>query len=320
MVNKLFPWFLFCCIFPLLSFGQVKFRDATFDSVHVQTFTYITKDGQNLGLDFYSPLSDNDEKRPLILYVHGGGFSSGSRNSPQIVKFCKKLAGYGFNTATISYRLTRMDKPEGFGCDCPAIDKMNTFQMAVEDLQDATHFLIQNRESLGIDPLKIILAGSSAGAETVLNAAYQPPMCYGLDSGPVSYAGVISMAGAIPDTIRIYNESAVPSLLFHGTCDNLVPFSAAPHRHCMPDQPGYLPLFGSFTIAGKLAKLQVPHWLHVTCGGGHELASSPMVSYFDVIVTFCYEYVVLGKGTIRQTIVPGNQYTCTYEHFGFCDR
>ncbi len=319
MIHRSFFCFLVILTFALHGLSQEQFRESVFDSVIVQTFTYATKEGQNLDLDFYSPFSFSDTKRPLVIYVHGGGFSSGKRNSPPVVNFCNKLAQYGYNIASISYRLTRMGKPEGFGCDCPAADKMNTFQSAVEDLQDATSFLIENRESLAIDPLKIILSGSSAGAETVLNAAYQPPMCYGLDSGPVSYAGVISMAGAIPDTIRIYNESAVPSLLFHGTCDNLVPFSSAPHRHCLPDQPGYLPLFGSLPIAGRLRTLQVPHWLYIMCGAGHEIASSPMTSCFDVIVAFCYEYVVLGKGSARRTVIPGDQQSCSYGHFDFCD-
>jgi acetyl esterase/lipase len=319
MIHKFSFCFLACLAFAFHGFSQNEYIESVYDSVIVQTFTYATKQGQNLDLDYYSPFSLSDTKRPLVIYVHGGGFSSGTRNSPKIVDFCNKLAQYGYNVASISYRLTRMGKPEGFGCDCPATEKMNTFQSAVEDLQDATFFLIENRESLAIDPQKIILAGSSAGAETVLNTAYQPPMCYGLDSGPVSYAGVISMAGAIPDTLRIYNESAVPSLLFHGTCDNLVPFSSASHRHCQPDQQGYLPLFGSLSIAQRLRTLQVPHWLYISCGAGHEIASDPMTSSFGVMVAFCYEYVVLGKGSIRQTIIPGDQRSCTYGNFDFCD-
>jgi len=319
MVRKFIFCFLSSVTFVFHGLSQEQYREAVYDSVIIQTFTYATKGGQNLDLDYYSPWSFNEAKRPLVIYVHGGGFSSGRRNSPKITEFCNKLAQYGYNVASISYRLTRMGKPEGFGCDCPATEKMNTFQSAVEDLQDATYFLIENREPLAIDPLKIILAGSSAGAETVLNAAYQPPVCYGLDSGPLSYAGVISMAGAIPDTISIYSESAVPSLLFHGTCDNLVPFSSASHRHCLPDQPGYLPLFGSLPISQRLRTLQLPHWLYITCGAGHEIASSPMTSSFDVIVDFCFEYVVLGKGSIRQTIIPGNQRSCNYGHFAFCD-
>ena len=214
MVRRISSYCIFICLIFLFSFskGQERYNEAIFDSVRVETYTYANKAGQNLDLDFYAPFPDPDQSRPMIIYVHGGGFSGGIRNSPEIVSFCKNLATYGYTCASITYRLTRQNKETGFGCDCTAIEKLNTFHSAVEDLQDATFFLVQRREVLGIDPQKIILAGSSAGAETVLNAAYQPPYCYGLDSGPVSYAGVISMAGAIPDTTRIFRESAIPSL------------------------------------------------------------------------------------------------------------
>lgn len=305
--------------FPVLFYAQERYVSAIFDSVEVQTFTYATKNGQNLELDYYSPYADKEERRPLIIYVHGGGFSSGVRNSPEIVKFCRQLAGCGYSTASISYRLTRKDKLTGFGCDCPVIDKLNTFQSALEDLQDAAFFLVQRRESLNFDPLKMILAGSSAGAETVLNAAFNPPMCYNLASGPVRFAGVISMAGAIADTMKIYAESAIPSLLFHGTCDDLVPYATAAHRYCTKGQPGFLTMYGSFTIARKLNELQVPYWLHTTCGGGHEIASTPMNSYFKEIVQFCNDYVIKKTGTAKRTIIPGNQSGCQHEHFGFCN-
>jgi len=303
---------------PLLMTGQERYLEPLFDSVSVQTFTYATKDGQNLDLDVYTPWGDAEEQRPLVLYVHGGGFSGGTRNSADIVSFCTRLAGCGYSSASITYRLTRQNEPTGFGCDCPATAKLNTFRSAVEDLQDATFFLVQNRESLGINPQQIILAGSSAGAETVLNTAYQPPMCYGLESGPVSYGGVISMAGAIPDTFRIFPDSAIPSLLFHGTCDNLVPYASASHRYCQPKEPGYLPLFGSYPISRKLAQLGMPCWLHTTCGGAHEMASKPMDAYFNEIVTFCRDFVILKNGDTRHTIVPGDQLKCAYEHFDFC--
>jgi acetyl esterase/lipase len=299
--------------------GQERYLEAVFDSSEVQTYTYATKNGQNLDLDVYSPAFDQEELRPVILYVHGGGFSSGSRNDDNAIRFCKRLAEYGYISVSISYRLTLKDSPTGFGCDCPATDKLNTFHAAVEDLQDATFFLIQRRESLGIDPQRIILAGSSAGAETILNTGYQPPMCYGLDSGPVSYAGLISMAGAIPDTARIFPESAIPSLLFHGTCDELVPYATDSHRHCKPDQSGFLTLHGSWTIAQKLGQLKVPCWLHTTCGGGHELAGTPMTTYFDVITLFCYAYVLHKTGETQHTVIPGNPDKCLYEKFNFCN-
>lgn len=310
------------CLFTLggaLS-AQERYQSNWFDEVRVETFTYTTKDGENLDLDIYLPQADAETERVTLIYVHGGGFSGGARDRDDVTEFCNRMAAYGYVVASISYRLTRKDKPEGFGCDCPATDKLNTFNAAVEDLQDATFFLIENREQFGINPQKIILAGSSAGAETVLNAAYQPPYCYGLDSGPVSYAGVIGMAGAIPDTIVIYDESAIPSLFFHGTDDNLVPYATAPHHYCEDDKPGYLILHGSKTIAEKLRKLNVPYWLHTTCGGGHELASQPMKEYFDVIVDFCYTFIVKENGDERETIIEGKQNTDKYPFYNFCNK
>jgi len=298
--------------------AQERYKEEITDSVKVDTYTYAFKDGQSLDLDVYVPAFDTKRNRPLIFYVHGGGFSEGKRNDTGIQEFCKKLARYGYVVSSISYRLTRKGTETGFGCDCPAIDKRNTLNKAVEDLQDATFFMIQQCDKMGIDPQKIILSGSSAGAETVLNTAYLPPMCYGLDSGPVSYAGVISMAGAIPDTSRIFKESAIPSLLFHGTCDNLVPYASAPHRYCKESQPGYLMLHGSYTIAGKLKKLEIPYWLITYCNSDHEIAGKPMTANFNEIIDFCYTFVINKSTEQRTTVIKSENIPCEYQSFNFC--
>ena len=298
--------------------AQERYVDEITDSVTVATYTYIQKDGEQLNLDLYTPAFDSETKRAVYLYVHGGGFSDGTRNSPDIVEFCNKIARRGYVVASMSYRLTRKGTETLFGCDCPAQTKLATIDGAVEDLQDATFFLIQQRESFGIDPQQIILSGSSAGAETVLAAAYQPPYCYGLDSGPVQYAGVVAMAGAVADTSRIYDESAIPSMLFHGTCDNLVPYGSAPHHYCDKGSPGYLILHGSKTISDKLEQLGEPFWLYTICGGNHSVASSPMKDYFDQIMTFCHDFVINHSKEQRRTIIPGNQ-QCSHSKYTFCN-
>jgi len=279
--------------------AQERYQSDWFDEIEVETFTYATKNGENLEMDIYLPKEDTETQRPLLIYVHGGGFSGGSRDHELVKTFCRRMANYGYVAASISYRLTRKNTPEGFGCDCPASEKLNTFNAAVEDLQDAAFFLIENREQFG---------------------AYQPPYCYGLDSGPVSFAGVIGMAGAIPDTTVIYDESAIPSLFFHGTDDALVPYATASHRYCSKDQPGYLILNGSKVIAEKLHQLNVPYWLYSVCGGGHELASTPMNDYFDVIIEFCYTFVVKGEGDERHTIIKGKQNTEKYSSYNYCNQ
>ncbi|RYE12763.1 MAG: hypothetical protein EOP51_30955, partial [Sphingobacteriales bacterium] len=47
---------------------------------------------QNLLLDFYEPHGDKAGKRPLLLYVHGGGFVEGTRKWPSIKLMCEKMA------------------------------------------------------------------------------------------------------------------------------------------------------------------------------------------------------------------------------------
>jgi len=309
---------LFFLIFSLKLSAQERYKDEITDSVRVETFTYAFKDGKSLDLDVYFPALEDQKNRPLIFYVHGGGFSGGKRDGQGTQVFCKALARHGYVVSSISYRLTRQGTKTEFGCDCSAVDKLNTFNEAVEDLQEATYFMIKNREKMGIDPHKIILSGSSAGAETVLNTAYQPPYCYGLDSGPVSYAGVISMAGAVPDTSRIFKESAVPSLLFHGTCDNLVPYASASHRYCKESQPGYLVLHGAYTIAEKLKKLGTPYWLYTYCNAAHEIAGKPMTANLKEIIDFCYSYVI-NKGTEQKTTIDKSaDKKCEYRSFSFC--
>jgi len=302
----------------LISQAQERYKEVLFDEISVETLTYATKEGEDLNLDIYLPQADAEEERATIIFVHGGGFSAGQRDGNNIKEFCKTMASYGYVAASISYRLTRKGTPEAFGCNCPTDEKMKTFAAAIEDVQDATFFLIENRQQFGINPQKIILGGSSAGAETVLQTAYQPPYCYGLDSGPVSFAGVISIAGAIPDTSIIYDESAVPSMFIHGTDDNLVPYGTAPHHFCDKNSPGYMILHGAHTIAQKLDKLDVPYWLYTICGADHGVTSQPITDFENEIVEFCNTFVIEGKGETRQTIEKGLQKGGMFETFNFC--
>jgi len=311
--------FVFLVLFSSgILYSQERYMDVLSDSVDIRTYTYATKAGQNLELDVYQPVDDWQINRAVVLYVHGGGFYTGSRKDENNVGFCKRLAELGYVSVSMSYRLTRKDQPGEFGCDCPASEKLKTFSAAVDDIREASFFLIQNRDLFRIDPQKIILAGSSAGAEAVLNTGYQPPMCYDLPSGPVSYAGLVSMAGAIPDTMILYNESAIPSMFFHGTCDNLVPYNVAPHRYCGKTDKGYLMMYGSYFLSRKLRQMNKPYWLHTTCGAGHEMAGNPMTQYFDEIKEFCFGFCIKGKKEFRETVIKGDQTKCGYEQFNFC--
>jgi acetyl esterase/lipase len=306
------------CITVSLS-AQNRYKAELLDEINIETVTYATKDGINLDMDIYSSLQDTATNKPAVLFVHGGGFFAGSRDHEKIQEFCKHLARYGYVVSSMSYRLTRANKPEAFGCNCATKDKEYAVEAAKEDVQDATFFLIENREQYGINPHEIILAGSSAGAETVLNTAYQPANCYGLESGPVAYAGVISMAGAISDTTLLYEDSAIPSLFFHGTNDKLVPYGTAPHHYCKEGAKGYWILHGPYTITQKLDKLGTSYWFQTVCGGGHEVSSTPLSDYFDVIVEFCSDFVLNHHKEQRRTFIKTEQVTEDQSAYHFCD-
>jgi predicted esterase len=295
--------------------AQNRYFNEITDSVLTKTFTYATKNSQKLDMDIYFPIFDNEKNRAVIIYVHGGGFSNGQRDGTGIPEFCTRLSKYGYVTVSISYRLTRKDTQTGFTCDCPAEQKLEAVKLAVEDLHNATTYLIKNSDKFGIDPGKILISGSSAGAEVVLLAAYEK-FEEGLNR--FSYAGVIGMAGAIPDIEKINEETAIPSLFFHGSCDNKVPYATAPHRYCKQESAGYWILNGSYSIAKKLRSLGKPFWLHTICGGNHEIAVTPMIIYFNQIIEFCYHFVILGEIHQIHSIIKLEQDQTKCQFYNFC--
>lgn len=265
--------------------AQQRFIDETFQLQPTKTHTYATKDGQALQLDVYMPVKDSLQQRPLIIFMHGGGFAGGTRTNEAEVKFAESAAKRGYVAVQISYRLTR--KGQSFGCDFEAEGKMQTFRLAAEDFMDALNFMISEKEKFGIDPEKIIVGGSSAGAEAVLNAVYNERLMFkdlvGYEN--FSFAGVFSLAGAIVDARYITKKNAIPGVFFHGTEDNLVPYATGPHHWCDRDKPGYIILDGSRTITEKLRKLGASYMLYSFEGGKHEHSGMPF-DYFSEIFEF----------------------------------
>ena len=214
--------------------------------------------------------SSDSVKKPLLVLVHGGGFSGGTRDGKDEQTFSREMASKGYDVASISYRLTR--KESGFGCDCPARDKINTFLMASEDMMSAIEYLVDN-PNFEFDKESIFLVGSSAGAETVLTGAFMRDHYEFKALQPLSFAGVISLAGAVIDSDYITEHNAIPTLLVHGGKDQLVPFGSAPHHFCAPEDEGYIWLDGSETIAQRLDTLGTSYIFAEDPEGTHDWAN-----------------------------------------------
>lgn len=284
---------LFFLTFYNSSRSQERYQEDNFE-VEKSTYTYASKAGEDLDLDVYSPVNDTAVSKPLIIFMHGGGFSGGSRTSEGEVKFAEAAARKGYVAVQISYRLTRQGK--SFGCDYDAEGKVQTFQMAAEDFMDAVNFLVQEKEQFNIDPQQIIAGGSSAGAEAVLNAVYNERLMFRDLSSYYNFkfAGVFSLAGAVVDARYITEENAVPGIFFHGTEDNLVPYATGPHHWCERENPGYIILDGSRTITERLKGLDTSYMLYSFEGGKHEHSGMP-VEYFPEIFRFFKEVFLDGE-------------------------
>jgi predicted esterase len=270
---------IFFTFFTLLLLSQTK-----------KTYVYAIKGLDTLKLDVYSPknIQQIDKKLPVLIWMHGGGFSGGVRDSKYNAKLCQLVAQNGFIGVSISYRLLRRGTTTGFGCNCPKEAKLETLKQAVIDYLDAAAFVVDNAEKLNVDPNYLIAAGSSAGAEGASSAVFMRD--YFLSDGQnyknVNFSGLFSCAGAIINSEYINKDNAIPSVLFHGTKDKLVPFGAAPHHYCDTDKPGYLFMDGSKEIVKKLEKYETSYYFNIVKGGGHEVAGIPFSDLEDIFNFF----------------------------------
>lgn len=305
---------LLSAIFTILS---ITFCEA--QKCSVDTFQFETVNNQKLDFDYYSIISK--KKKPTIIFVHGGSFKNGSKNSTYIKPFAEKFVAAGYNVASIDYRLTL--KGKSFHCDCPSTEKIKTFENAVYDIRAVTKHLLDNKKELKIDPKKIILAGNSAGAEAILHAAFWSNDQHNIDKqllkNSFKYAGLIAYAGAIVDTILITDKNAIPTALFHGTCDQYVPYKTAPHHYCPDSTVGALMLSGSYDIMKRLDNLKSPYYLNTTCKAGHEINSQDISLKIDETIDFINKTVVDKKKIAKHTVKKTSKEKCNFVNIDFCD-
>jgi len=138
---------------------------------------YTVADGVTLRLDACVPV-EPAESVPAVVLIHGGGFVSGDRQSDGMRALCEELAESGAAAFSVDYRLA----PD------------YVFPSQVQDVQAAIEWLREPAQvdRFGIDPGRIAVLGSSAGAilaQSVGTAGEGP-----VDSGS-RVAAVVSLSG-----------------------------------------------------------------------------------------------------------------------------
>lgn len=110
----------------------------------VEDLNIPARDGYALPARLFAP--STDAGLPLLLYLHGGGFTIGSIATHDIL--CRELARLaGCMVVSLDYRLA----PE------------HRFPTASNDAWDAMAWLAVNAQTLGADPARLAVGGDSAG-------------------------------------------------------------------------------------------------------------------------------------------------------------
>ncbi|MFG0264869.1 MAG: alpha/beta hydrolase fold domain-containing protein [Rhodopirellula sp. JB055] len=120
---------------------------------------YKTVGQKELLLDLYCPAESSelriDDRCPLIVYTHGGGWAAGSKQGAAKGSFKTvfgRLLKRGFAVASVNYRLC---KPN---CGVMMRD-------CVIDSKDAVRYLAKNSKMLRLDPTRFFVMGDSAGGQ-----------------------------------------------------------------------------------------------------------------------------------------------------------
>lgn len=225
-----------------------RYLEPIFESVEVTTdITYgnaenYLGESEDLLLDFYQPVDDPLTRRPLIIYIHGGGFTDEAQTKSlvHIGAYCDSMSRRGYATASINYRLDSTISNRAI---------MN----AMYDAKAAVRFFKANFEVYGIDTSLMFIGGESAGAITAMSTNYirsvgetafpsTPPMADDLglegDSGNPGFSSstkaTLCFCGGTEtvfdeplfDTLAIDLNSDPPVLIVHGSGDPIIPIAS----------------------------------------------------------------------------------------------
>lgn len=167
-----------------------------------------------LYLNVWTAAERAKERRPVLVYIYGGGFTSGGGNVP--IYDGEAVAGKGVVYVTINYRVGIF----GFFTH-PALSQESGHRAsgnyALMDQIAALKWIRTNISAFGGDPDNVTIAGQSAGSMSV-NALEASPLAKGLfgkaigESGANFSAELVTLARAEEDGQKVAQKLGAVSL------------------------------------------------------------------------------------------------------------
>jgi acetyl esterase/lipase len=267
--------FVFALVLSVLTVASTWFsKIAVAEQPTVRDLPYATADSRSLCLDLYQP-SQPEGASPLIIWIHGGAWRSGSKSDVPIVGLLK----HGYAIASVEYRLS----PEA------------PFPAQVHDIQAAIRVLRSRAAEYSLDPQRFFIAGASAGGHLaalvgvsvrVRRLQGHPEIAPGESS---AVAGIVSFYGA-SNLQTILGQSTphglsvrVPALrlLLGGSPEERpeVAALASPVTHVDASDPALLLIHGdqdpqmpveqAYEFARVYRQAELPVKVRIVAGGVH---------------------------------------------------
>ena len=204
----------------------------------MQRVSYGSDTAQNM--DIYLPAGRDTANTKVIVFIHGGSWNSGDKNEFTAAIAAIRTQLPDFAMFNMNYRLAQ--------------NTSTRFPVQINDVQFALNFIAGKQNDYQINVNKICLVGASAGAQLALLQAYK----YNAESkikavvdlfGPADLADLynhhpfpaearpvlVNYLGATPTTnpdiyfqaspINFINAQSVPTKIFHGADDMVVPIA-----------------------------------------------------------------------------------------------
>lgn len=206
------------------------------------------------------PVDNQAALRPAIILVHGGGFKAGIGKGYEMLDTFQSYAQRGYVVMSIEYRIDVTSDCQGVqdytgdpNDSAYLADRAQCFRgitAAWQDTQAAVRWLRRHAAEYRVDPDKIAVGGSSAGAVTAANVAYNSDLAgnwsYSSADNPHADSRAQAAFGASgcnydPTTI---GAGDAPVSFIHGELDPMVDYD-----RCV------VPSFATARAAGLVAEL-----------------------------------------------------------------
>lgn len=246
---------------------QHRYKDLVFADVTIdKDLNYSTDSARHEksnSFDLFQPKDDKAIKRPLIIWMHGGGFKFGSKDAKGIQLWGRTFAKRGYVCAAINYTLSKGNPIFNFG------ELRKSAYYAVQDARMAVAYFKANAAKYRIDPDKIILAGNSAGGIIALQAAYsnnaELAKEVAITDADIQPADRLKVAAVVNYWGGLFNlnwlkNARVPIINVYGSTDSII----------KPDTKDG-GLYGCAAVHREADALQIPNALKVFEGYSHEL-------------------------------------------------